>query len=69
MHHRAIGLSNAKYSFKYQTSFLLHEMSSHFELEPNQRPDMKRKIVVVGDGAPCLLFGFDLRRNLTPCKS
>jgi hypothetical protein len=25
-------------------------MSGHFELEPNQRPDMKRKIVVVGDG-------------------
>jgi len=27
-------------------------MSGHFELEANQRPDMKRKIVVVGDGEP-----------------
>lgn len=25
-------------------------MSSHYELGPNERPDMKRKIVVVGDG-------------------
>jgi len=34
-------------------------MSGHLELGPNQRPDMKRKIVVVGDGElpPCV---FDL---------
>jgi hypothetical protein len=25
-------------------------MSSNYELGPNERPDMKRKIVVVGDG-------------------
>jgi hypothetical protein len=41
-------------------------MSGHFELEPNQKPDMKRKIVVVGDGAPCLLLDLELRRDLSP---
>jgi hypothetical protein len=34
-------------------------MSGHYELEANQRPDMKRKIVVVGDGEPSILFGLD----------
>lgn len=33
-------------------------MSGHFELEPNQRPDMKRKIVVVGDGEPSIPFRY-----------
>ena len=43
-------------------------MSGHFELEANQRPDMKRKIVVVGDGkSPPIptLLGLCALPNLT----